>query len=217
MKNCQALMGLHSNLLHHILRKKERFYNTHKLLELESLSKSNHKLFWDKIRNLGPENNAIKKDVKVAVQTNNGVTNNLDIVIDKWQQDFSSLYKGPDSQRYFDSNLCENIMTKLLHRENCMNRVCYLSNIFLNHDISFDEISTLVSKTKVNKATGTDTIPNEILKYPNVQIFMYNLFTYCFNNSTVPSCWRQAVISPIPKPGKDPLEPLNHRGWNRII
>ena len=48
----------------------------------------------------------------------------------------------------------------------------YKENTFLNESISFGEIKNIVKNLKLNKATGEDTIPNEILKSHNIMIFM---------------------------------------------
>ena len=55
-------------------------------------------------------------------------------------------------------------------------------NIYLNKAISYDEIERVVKNLKLRKAVGIDKIPNEILKYKNIMIFMYRIFSYCFNH-----------------------------------
>ena len=42
-------------------------------------------------------------------------------------------------------------------------------------------------KKKKKNAVGTDSIPNEMLKSHPVMLFIYHLFTYCFNNGVVES------------------------------
>merc|ERR1711867_227703 len=39
----------------------------------------------------------------------------------------------------------------------------------------------------------------------------WDLFNDLWNNQNFPNAWRKAFIIPIPKPGKDPLNPSNYR------
>ena len=42
---------------------------------------------------------------------------------------------------------------------------------------------------------------------------LHKLFQYIFESGCIPSVWKRAIISPIPKSSlKDPLVPLNYRG-----
>ena len=83
----------------------------------------------------------------------------------------------------------------------------------INTDITVDEVEAAVTKLKNGKATGVDCIPNEVIKKQSVLIWWYLLFQVCFENSLVPSIWRNAIIYPIPKCAiKDPFVPLNYRG-----
>ena len=88
----------------------------------------------------------------------------------------------------------------------------YKENTFLNESISFGEITNIVKNLKLNKATGEDTILNEILKSLNIMIFMYRLFAHCFEYGIVPAVWNLAIITPVFKKGKDPYNPLSYRG-----
>ena len=43
-----------------------------------------------------------------------------------------------------------------------------LSNVFINDDISYNEVEKAVKSLKVNKAVGFDGIPNEVLKQGSI-------------------------------------------------
>ena len=74
----------------------------------------------------------------------------------------------------------------------------YKENTFLNESISFGEIKNIVKNLKLNKATGEDTIPNEILKSHNIMIFMIvYLFAHFFEYGIVPAVWNRAIITPV--------------------
>ncbi len=47
----------------------------------------------------------------------------------------------------------------------------YVFNEFINHDITYEELSTIISRLKNNKAVCIDGIPNEILKYNGINVF----------------------------------------------
>ncbi len=56
----------------------------------------------------------------------------------------------------------------------------YVENPELNGPISFDEFEKIINKLKINKSSGIDQIPNEVLKIHYVMLLLYNLFTKCF-------------------------------------
>ena len=76
-----------------------------------------------------------------------------------------------------------------------------------------EEIEAFVRKLKINKATGLDNIPNNVLKHPSVMQLLHVLFTKIFDSCILPSVWLKSIINPIPKgSNKDPLVPMNYRG-----
>lgn len=87
------------------------------------------------------------------------------------------------------------------------------SNIYLNFDITLEEVSDALNKAKLRKAMGVEEIPNEVLKSSHLRHMLLGLFKFCFDNSIVPSTWHKSIIKPNPKSAKDdPCIPLNYRG-----
>ena len=41
---------------------------------------------------------------------------------------------------------------------------------------------------------------------------MFKLLNKCFNGGNVPSSWLKEIITPVPKGGGDPRDPLSYRG-----
>ncbi len=89
----------------------------------------------------------------------------------------------------------------------------YISNPEINFPITMNEIEIIYIKLRLNKATGIDNLPNEVLKNQDVLIMLYTLFSKYFYMCLLPSVWLKAVINHIPKgANNDPLVPLNYRG-----
>jgi hypothetical protein len=83
----------------------------------------------------------------------------------------------------------------------------------LNGDISNEEVQKALRKAKVNKATGFDGIPNEILKAGNSTSLLCTLFQRIFVSNIIPGAWNKAIIKPIPKGSMlDPKLPTQYRG-----
>lgn len=75
------------------------------------------------------------------------------------------------------------------------------------------EVKETVKRLKNNKAPGQDQIPNILLKRLPLKAFVY--ITYIFNSciflSYFPDCWKEAVVTAVPKPEKDLSKPLSYR------
>ncbi len=86
------------------------------------------------------------------------------------------------------------------------------NNEALNGIISEGKIQKAVEKLKLNKASGIDKIPNEILKRARVREVLHELLSLYFKTVIAPNLWLCGVIIPIPKGAdKDPCVPLNYR------
>ena len=79
----------------------------------------------------------------------------------------------------------------------------------LNSEISYDEVSRAVDKSKLRKSYLE--IPNEALKNRNVKLLLHRFFNMCFLSGYNPSDWDFSDIIPIPKKDKDPRDPLQNR------
>ena len=64
-----------------------------------------------------------------------------------------------------------------------------------------------------NTTPGSDNIPYELLKHlpqPAIELLLA-IFNLIWESGNFPSSWRQAIIVPLPKPGKDDSNPNNYR------
>ncbi len=68
-------------------------------------------------------------------------------------------------------------------------------NEALNSIMSEDEIQKAIEKlNKLNKATGIDKIPNEILKRAGVREILHELLSLCFQRGMAHRLWLRDVV-----------------------
>ncbi|KAL7641293.1 UNVERIFIED_CONTAM: hypothetical protein RMT77_008431 [Armadillidium vulgare] len=78
--------------------------------------------------------------------------------------------------------------------------------------ISSKDVTSALSELNTKKAYGPDGIPPVVLKTCASELApcLGKLFRLCLSTSTFPSCWKRALIQPVPKKG-DPSQPSNYR------
>ena len=193
------------------LRKAERTYNRGLCIEIENVDVTNPREFWKYISSLGPRK---KKDIPLnvyATENKDEIVMNIDKVLSTWKEDFSCLYNKPEhnieDREYID--MC-NTKERL---EKQMDEPSYSENVYVNGEITFEEVEGVINKLKMHKAVGLDKIPNEVIRTHDVKLILHKYFNKCFEYCKIPSIWLRALIVPVPKgSGKDPLVPLNYRG-----
>ncbi|KAL7637445.1 UNVERIFIED_CONTAM: hypothetical protein RMT77_012173 [Armadillidium vulgare] len=79
-------------------------------------------------------------------------------------------------------------------------------------EISSKDVTSALSELNTKKAYGPDGIPPVVLKTCASELApcLSKLFRLCLSTSTFPSCWKSALIQPVPKKG-DPSQPSNYR------
>ena len=116
---------------------------------------------------------------------------------------------------------CSYINLSYMHSISVQHKLhCSYINLSYMHSISVtpasepkvtnpDEVHETIRRLKVGKAPGRNSIPNRTLKHPPqravsllVRIFNAILLTHHF-----PSLWKNARVTSILKPGKDPPLP----------
>lgn len=75
------------------------------------------------------------------------------------------------------------------------------------------EIKHIINRLKKNKAPGPDEIPNTLLKQLPMKAVVYltYIFNACMLLSYFPNEWKHALVSAIPKTGKDLTKPISYR------
>ncbi|GBN82501.1 putative RNA-directed DNA polymerase from transposon X-element, partial [Araneus ventricosus] len=86
------------------------------------------------------------------------------------------------------------------------------SDFSYNSNFTYQEFQICLSK--VNKsAPGPDNINYIMLQHLTIesQQNLLNLYNIIWNEHCFPTSWQEAIIIPIPKPGKDMTDPSNYR------
>uniref|UniRef100_A0A3B4EY79 Reverse transcriptase domain-containing protein n=1 Tax=Pundamilia nyererei TaxID=303518 RepID=A0A3B4EY79_9CICH len=88
-----------------------------------------------------------------------------------------------------------------------------LQNKKLMAEITVEELHKAISRLKANKAPGADGYPSEWYKAFRTQVtpVLLNCFNHTLRTGVAPQSWREAVISIIPKDGKDTKECSSYR------
>ena len=122
-----------------------------------------------------------------------------------YAQLFSNNYVYKGDQQFFDSVICE--LESI--RANVSDEPFLKGGV-----ITFDEVCSLISKSKNNKACGWDEISNEHLKYAGE--LTRRTITWMLNKivetELIPKNLKRGYIISIPKPNKDPTIKSDNRG-----
>ena len=190
-------------------RKHKRKYQLSQQERLQNLgAQHNTRDFWKHIGKLGLVNDRKKDHVYSIRDEDENVTSDMHKVLDKWKVDYSHLYNSADSDYDYDDEFLDNIRLQMTSGERFPNNIDISD---LNAEIERTEVRDAVYRAKLNKAVGIDEIPSEMLRNDACVDLLYNIIKYCFQEGQVPQEWLTSVITPIPKPKTDPLDPLTFR------
>ena len=193
-----------SNFDKHFKKVKREFHRS-KEIEIESMIEKDGVKMWKCVEKIGP--GIKRKQIPMEIFVDNISITNPKLVMEKWSDDFASLYKGvPLNDPGFDNDFIRTILSQ----KNIITPE--LDTEVLNRHITKQEIKEAVDSSKNGKAVSVDKLPNEIFKNPMSICILYDLFNFCFVNALIPNLWRKLIISPIFKgKGKDPRNPLSYR------
>ena len=78
--------------------------------------------------------------------------------------------------------------------------------------VSQEELEAAIKKAKSSSSPGPDGLPYEFYKaFPALWPKMLSLFNHCYLDAIVPHSWKEALLRPLPKEGKDPSIVSNYR------
>ena len=83
------------------------------------------------------------------------------------------------------------------------------NNEIYKKDFNLDELVEAIQLSH-DSATGPDEIHYQMLKHlpDNSLKTLFNIFIYIWTTGKFPEDWQYVTVIPIPKPGKDPGEPI---------
>ncbi|BFZ08560.1 hypothetical protein BsWGS_11599 [Bradybaena similaris] len=75
----------------------------------------------------------------------------------------------------------------------------------LEAPLTLSELEMAISKLKMRKSPGSDGISNEMIKNLGTaaKMKLLEIFNICWTQGKVPQIWREAIMIPLLKPGKD--------------
>ena len=159
---------------------------------------------------MGPKR---KANLILEVNTNSGVSGNVDIVLKTWRNQFENLYNANSNTKSYNCSLTNDIQLFLSYLERNDYYISENDTALLNKPISEAEVIFSIVNAKRNKAVGIDNLPYEVFKNGLSHKLVLNLLTVCFDSGNIPSIWCKSIMKPIPK-GKNtnPREPTTYRG-----
>ena len=164
--------------------------------DLIRLQSSNPKDFWRYIKQIANEKPILPSEIKLADGT---ISREPNVVLERWAEAFESLLN--DTTYVCEENIPDTLNENIDNDENFCG------------PITVEEISKAIRNMQNGKAYGVDDVPIEVIRNPNMMLFMCKFFNSCFTDGCIPKLWSKGVINPIPK-GKsnDPRNPSSYRG-----
>ena len=173
------------------------------MLNMEQCNTTDPRKFWDYVKRLGPSKH---NNIPWEVNIDGEVVTDKELVLDKWRNDFESLYKITESG--YDNEFRATKVSEFNELRMKVNN----SIEELDRALTYTEVEHAIKKSKDKKAIGIDLIPNELLKNPSVMKLIHKFFVVCWNHELVSGAWCKAIIHPIPKTTSRTVDPLKYRG-----
>lgn len=193
-----------------LLRTQKRRYERGQLLEIEEINTKNPSEFWKRINKLGPRKPRDKIELECYID-NGEISKDPRVVLDKWAQDYESLYNVQNGD--FDEDFYNYCINEQKLYENRINDPLYISNVLLNENWKMEELEKALTHLKNDSAPGYDRIPASIIKNQALRNLLLKFYQLCLDTGKIPDEWYQSLICPIPKPGTtDYRTPLSFRG-----
>lgn len=139
----------------------------------------------------------------------NSETNEIETNPEKIEQCFHKYYRILYSQPQISN---DNQIDAFLAQVN-LPKITDEQNGKLITKITKEEIQSAIKRMKGGKSPGTDGFPMEWYKTMQDKLIptLLKTFNWVLENKNVPPSWREAMISIIPKEGRDKLECGNYR------
>ena len=189
-----------------VLRRTKRRYQQQQQEDIQILAETDIVGFWRKINmlSIGGQRDSL---IPMAVEDNGTLVTDIETVMERWKNDFSSLYSSPTNE--FDNDHLQQVESQMKEIERIQAALPLDDDTnSMNNPLTLDEVTKAVYGLRNHKASGIDSIPAECLKNGPVINLLFKIYSYCFQKSIVPDYWLKGIIHPIFKQGSL-YNPLN--------
>jgi ribonuclease HI len=131
-----------------------------------------------------------------------------------------NILTGKQAADYFAESFANDnniIISPEKQREICEKRQTTGSDVniheIMEKPITSRELEVAISKLKMRKSPGIDGVSNEMIKHLGspAKTKLLQIFNICWTSGKVPQTWREAIMIPLKKPGKDSTTASSYR------
>ena len=185
------------------VQRSKRAYALQRQAEIDNLEATNPNLFWKEMGKIGIGQERMKFIPMEVTRDDGSISSNTDKVLNKLKNSFES----PLNQVIGNVESTGEILAE--------NDTKADAPLFFTEPILIPEVAQAIRRLKLNKSTGMDDIPAEVLKSSSLLHIFCSLFNKCFILNKVPKIWNNGIIVPVPKSTTcDTRDPLSYRGNN---
>ena len=164
-------------------------------------SRSSVKKTWDMIRKINGKNSSLNVGhLNVGDDAVTSKEDIADVLADTFAEKSSSANYSTAFQKFQNSKE----KTKLNFKSN--------NNELYNKDFTIKELRKALKKCH-DTAVGCDDIHYQFLKHLPFRSLdsLLRIFNQIWHTGILPDSWKEAIVIPVPKPGKDSTNPANYR------
>ena len=164
-------------------------------------SRSSVKKTWEMIRKINGKNSTLNVGhLNVDDDVVTSKADIADVLADVFAEKSSSSNYSTSFQKFQNSKE----KTKLYFKSN--------NDEHYNKDFTIKELRKTLKKCH-DTAVGSDDIHYQFLKHLPLRSLesLLRIFNHIWHTGILPDSWKEAIVIPIPKPGKDSTNPANYR------
>jgi hypothetical protein len=204
-----ALKTIFNRLNAQVRRDLNRFREEQWIDSCRLLDYRNGKKFWTQFQTLtGQKTTTVHHLVR-----NNAIINTPLEKANCFAETLEQIHQVPNDPHFDDAFFAQVIRSVNNFRRNPPNLRLLPEDDSLVVEVLPDEVEAHIRQLKSKKAPGPDELKAPIFKnLPRIAIVALTvIFNNCMRVHHFPSAWKHATTVMIPKPGKDPTNPLSYR------